>query len=197
MGKSVSGVYRDEPLEIRLWGRIAINDKTGCWEWTGNVIRPGNAGHINIAEGRSELVTHVIFEMLVGDIPNGKEICHHCDNGLCVRPSHIYAGTHAENMRDCANRHRAHNTTRCGELSTSSKLKLTEVVDIRRRHRNGESSMSLSLRYGVSVGQIQKIVKGQRWMYGNVTRSNAGHRLQSQPSQPAADWREQTGRVRG
>jgi hypothetical protein len=45
-------------------------------------------------------------EKLLGRCPYGKEFCHHCDNSLCYNPSHIFIGTHSENMSDCADKGR-------------------------------------------------------------------------------------------
>jgi len=38
--------------------------------------------------------------------PNMKEdfVLHHCDNGQCVRPDHLYLGTQRKNLRDIAER---------------------------------------------------------------------------------------------
>jgi hypothetical protein len=35
-----------------------------------------------------------------GPIPDGMYICHHCDTKACVRPSHLFVGTAADNTHD-------------------------------------------------------------------------------------------------
>jgi hypothetical protein len=51
-------------------------------------------------------VHRIAWQLHFGPIPFGKQINHHCDNGLCVRPDHLYLGTQAQNMRDAAERGR-------------------------------------------------------------------------------------------
>jgi hypothetical protein len=93
-------VYRGLPIEERLWGRVAVNDKTGCWEWQGNTgLRA--AGTICLDGGRC-VVSRLVYEMLVGPIPDGMLVCHRCDTPLCCNPSHLFLGTQADNIRDAA-----------------------------------------------------------------------------------------------
>ncbi len=50
--------------------------------------------------------TRRIYKLLVGPIPSGKCVCHHCDNPACCRPSHWFLGTNQENVQDSAKKGR-------------------------------------------------------------------------------------------
>lgn len=80
----------------RFWSYVAKSD--GCWEWAGNVGKNGYGRHCVL--GRRVTSHRWIWQALNGPIPNGMEICHHCDNKRCVRPDHLFLGTHRENMLD-------------------------------------------------------------------------------------------------
>lgn len=34
------------------------------------------------------------------------EVCHSCDNTLCVNPGHLFTATHKQNMEDCVDKKR-------------------------------------------------------------------------------------------
>lgn len=98
---------KQQPLEIRYEKHIR-RDPGGCWVWTKHVssngypqFRCGRTGN-----GPVILVHRWAYERHVGPIPEGKLVLHHCDNRRCSNPEHLYAGTHADNMRDMADRGR-------------------------------------------------------------------------------------------
>lgn len=35
-----------------------------------------------------------------GPIPEGMNVCHHCDNRKCCEPGHLFVGTQSDNIRD-------------------------------------------------------------------------------------------------
>jgi transcriptional regulator with XRE-family HTH domain len=75
-----------------------------CWVWTG----PANEKRGGYGRWRRALAHRHSWELANGPIPDGLWILHHCDNPPCVNPAHLYAGTHLDNMRDMAERGRAH-----------------------------------------------------------------------------------------
>ena len=76
----------------------------GCWIWRGQV---DTKGYGKFPVNRKWFSAHrMAYTIAHGGIPEGKWILHHCDNPLCVRPEHLYAGTAKDNAQDCVNRGR-------------------------------------------------------------------------------------------
>ena len=75
-----------------------------CWIWTGD-RNNCNYGTIPI-RGRRLFVHRVNYMNKFGDIPYKMCVLHQCDNPLCVNPHHLRLGTHADNMRELAERRR-------------------------------------------------------------------------------------------
>lgn len=81
--------------------RVVVGD---CWEST---LSPGKTYPYLKINGKNVSLHRAAYEVYVGPIPAGKLVLHHCDNPRCHRPSHLYAGTHADNNRDVVARSRA------------------------------------------------------------------------------------------
>lgn len=88
-----------------------------------------------------------MYEMLVGDIPKGKLVCHSCDNPRCVNPDHLFLGTDADNQRDAAVKNRK-----------AHKLEIKEIIEIRRLHAEGFKQVPLARMFNVGQDHISRIV---------------------------------------
>ena len=75
-------------------------DGDDCWLWEGCIDRRGY-GRI----GR-ERAHRRMWQSCHGPIPAGMFVCHTCDNPPCVRPDHLFLGTHTDNMRDMVSKGR-------------------------------------------------------------------------------------------
>lgn len=86
---------RSPTLLDRLSTKFTVGD--GCWQWTG---ARDTAGYGQIWVSGTVVGAHrVLYELLVGPIPEGLFIDHLCHNPSCVRPAHLQPLTHAENLR--------------------------------------------------------------------------------------------------
>lgn len=163
--RTVTGQIAARPLAERFWEKVRRG--RGCWEWT---ARRFKNGYGSIRSGDRQLLAHrIAWELTRGPIPSGLLICHHCDNPPCVRPSHLFLGTHQMNLDDCRRKGRAakpDQTTRASESNGAAKLTASKVRRLRERYRRGGvTQAALAREYKVSIPLIEKILGGRLWRY--------------------------------
>lgn len=153
---------RAKGLEERFWEKV---DKSGdCWLWTKS-LRAGYG--VFRKSGRLVSAHRLAYEITNGPIPADLCICHHCDNRQCVNPSHMFLGTHKDNMQDAMGKGRFHFNPKpsYGEKNGMTKLTDDQVRELRNNWPSSESVASIAMRYGVSRWTIQRIVRRKVWKH--------------------------------
>jgi hypothetical protein len=146
----------------RFWAKVKKG--TGCWLWTGATSSYGY-GKLHIR--KSTVDAHRIsWEVANGIIPLGMSVLHRCDNPLCVRPSHLFLGTHRENMQDKTQKGRGLFGERNGRCKLTPK-------DVRFIRSSPLAATSLRRMFCVSDGTIRDIRAGRSWRHllGKEARS--------------------------
>ena len=140
-------------VEERFWSKVKKGAE--CWEWTGAVNKRNKGyGRLDI-NGKQVRAHRLSYEIHYGPIPKGMEVCHICDNPPCVRPSHLFIGTHKDNMIDAGAK---------GSLSHHTPIKLTET-QVRAILKDTRILKEIAKDYSVTPSLVSKIKRGVVWKH--------------------------------
>ena len=147
-------------FEKRFWSKV---DKSGgpdaCWIWTG-AKSVGGYGHV-WQDGHLTNASRVAWTLTNGPIPEGIDVCHHCDTTSCANPAHLFLGTAKENIQDAIHKGRWH---QAGERNNHARLSQDQVTTIRTLYSLGMVQVAiLSQQFGVSKVHIRRIVTYACW----------------------------------
>jgi hypothetical protein len=154
---------RSRSTPEKFWARV--NKTDGCWLWTAGKFKAGYGLFGNPPTGTHRLS----WEMHYGPIPVGKYVCHDCDKNYppgdityrrCVRPDHLFLGSQADNMADCAAKGRS-----CkGERQGRAKLTDAKVRQARLMRAEGMTYQAIADQLGVHSGDtISAVCRGVTW----------------------------------
>lgn len=153
----------------RFWEKVDKGSPDDCWLWQGDDNGSGYGKFY--LDGKPAYAHRFSYEQAHGAISNGMFVCHKCDNPRCVNPSHLFLGTHDDNMRDMAAKERHFSKTRpelyrVGEDHQGAKLSEAQVREIRRRYAAGDTThRQLAKEFGVEKSTVGRIVLGIIWRH--------------------------------
>lgn len=147
---------RRKSLAERFWPRVSKTD--ACWLWTGAHDKHGY-GSIGVSSTRTDKTHRVSWALTHGAIPDGLHVLHRCDTPACVNPEHLFLGTHADNMRDMANKSRR----AFGSRHHGAKLTEGLVALMKQRMREGVGTLQLAREFNIAPSSVSEIRHGRRW----------------------------------
>jgi hypothetical protein len=151
--------------EDRFWekvdknGPIVRSDLGPCWVWTGARNNQGYGDFMldgRRRPGRRSKLAHRcawLFEH--GEFPDPCAL-HLCDNPLCVRVSHLFVGSIADNNRD---------TRQKGRSYPKPVLNEALVARLRELSANGVGMSELSREFSINRATIAGAVSRRTWRH--------------------------------
>ncbi len=172
--------------EDRFWTKVNKDAPFGCWLWTG--VKNIQTGYgMFVWEKRHTVTTHrASWVFANGPVPDGLEVCHNCDKNYplsdpsyraCVNPSHLFLGTHLDNIADAVKKRRhawgeRHGsvlhpeTILRGEERGTAKTTEADVLQIRTLYATGKYKLKeLGQMFDLSLANVHHIVKRRTWTH--------------------------------
>lgn len=159
------GCFLQKVAKPRQSARTRLEKKfqvtPGCWIWTASKRGKGGYGGFGLS-GKVIGAHRASYQIYVGPIPDGLDVCHKCDNRACVNPDHLFLGTNHENVIDRHSKGRSKLPNNKGTSNGMAKLTSDDVMRIRADKR---LHYEIALDYGVSRQTIGDIKNHRRWGY--------------------------------
>lgn len=147
------------PLDTfaRFVAKIGDLNTNGCRLWLGK-CRGFGYGQFRLLD--EKLGSHrAAWKILVGPITDGRHVLHKCDIPACVSISHLFLGTHIENVADMD----AKGRRGMSPLPPRSILVEAQVASILERYSAGENIAPLAKEFGVDLATVGHIVHSRSW----------------------------------
>lgn len=177
-------------LADRFWAKVRKGEPDECWLWTAGQTKDGygqfRPGGTAPCMSASRMSWHLAHPGVT--LPPEINVCHRCDNRLCVNPAHLFDDTVAANIADrdakgrqatgmkvTANRRAAvgerngrsthPESTARGEGHGNARWTADDIRAIRAAYANGESQGSIARRLGTAQAAISQIVLRKAWAH--------------------------------
>jgi len=160
-------------LADRFWPKVAVGNPDECWMWTAT-LTPSGYGQLRDAEGKKVNAHRISYILHYGPVPDDCDVCHSCDANCppgdisyrrCVNPAHLWAGTRSENIQDMHRKGRQSRLDRRGAQGANTKLKESDVLQIRALHAQGLAPIEIARQFNITNSHVVGIVKRRTWSH--------------------------------
>jgi hypothetical protein len=107
-------------------------------------------------DGQKWRAHRLAFKLWKGEIPEGLEVLHSCDNPPCFNPAHLSAGTHLQNMREMVERGRVRVM---GRKLTPDQVKAIRAMD------GTMSRRKIARLFNMEHSSINSICNGKSYLH--------------------------------
>lgn len=146
--------FGSEEFVSKFWSRV---DKSGdCWLWTaGSASTDPKLQYGKIGVGKKRQYAHRVSWILAYGDPGSLHVLHKCDNPKCVRPDHLFLGTHVDNMKDRDQKGRT--PLKKGTANLMAKYTDEQIAAVR---SDTGSYASIARRHGMSPSHVRETILG-------------------------------------
>lgn len=156
---------KPQHLPTRFWSKVRKADEDGCWEWTAHRQNKGYGLFAMSSRRKAPMLAHrVSYELELGPIPHGQSVLHRCDNPACVRPSHLFLGTIADNNADMRAKGRQGHGAPRGQNAHNALFTNEQVLLMRKTYSPIEYAKA-ALAFGTSPQNAHRILNRKSWRH--------------------------------
>lgn len=151
---------------VRFWDKVDIQSDDECWLWSAYRDTFGY-GTFGIRRAGKQIMYRANRISLFIKTKEQAEIARHSfDNPSCCNPKHLSWGSHQDNMSDMLKRDR-HRTDPClGSKHGRSKIKESDVLEIRASFANGSMTREQIVElYKIGDSTARDIIHRYTWKH--------------------------------
>lgn len=165
----MSRTYMRGPFwtKVNKDGPVIRPELGSCWVWLASTDSHGYGKVMHPQTKRLVKAHRHSWELEVGPIPPGLWVLHKCDNPPCLRPSHLFLGTHIDNTEDKVKKGRS-KTARIPRGANHTATFLTDDMVRAMRYQfivEKTGVAEIARQRGLKLSHVLKIIQRIRWMH--------------------------------